>query len=296
MSIKPTWSRDGIDLYLGDAIQILPQLPAGSVDSVVTDPPYPEINRPYGRMTEAEWTAMMDVVVPETRRILTPTGSAVFILQPNSEKAGRMRPWLWEFMAKWTREWNMVQDAWWWNFAAIPCASATRKGLLRGSLKACVWLGSPDCHRDQSAILWGESQANIADRLRGRCDNQKSPSGHAVKKVRMLAAAARRGGVTPFNVFPLCNTNAFSAAASYGHGAGTPLALCDMWSRYITMPTGTVGDWFMGTGTVGVAAIAAGLGYAGVERSPQYFDIAVARIEKALAERKELLPLGEAVA
>ncbi len=61
-------------------------MPAGSVDAVITDPPYPEISRAYGRMTEAEWWDMMMVVCTETRRILKPTGSAVFILQPNSRK------------------------------------------------------------------------------------------------------------------------------------------------------------------------------------------------------------------
>ena len=38
--LKPTWERDGIALYCGDCLQILPQLEAGSVDAVVTDPPY----------------------------------------------------------------------------------------------------------------------------------------------------------------------------------------------------------------------------------------------------------------
>jgi site-specific DNA-methyltransferase (adenine-specific) len=36
--MKPQYSRDGIELYLGDCMEILPQL--GTVDAVVTDPPY----------------------------------------------------------------------------------------------------------------------------------------------------------------------------------------------------------------------------------------------------------------
>lgn len=40
--MQPTWqSGDGrIQLYLGDCLEILPQLPKGSVDAVITDPPY----------------------------------------------------------------------------------------------------------------------------------------------------------------------------------------------------------------------------------------------------------------
>lgn len=125
----------GQRLILGDCLDILQELPAASCDTVLTDPPYPGIKRSYGYWTEAEWHAMMDVVVPECRRVLKPTGSAVYILQPNSEKVGRMRPWLWEFMAKWTRDWGMVQDAWWWNHAALPSGGATSHGLPRQSVK-----------------------------------------------------------------------------------------------------------------------------------------------------------------
>lgn len=38
--IEPTWQAGDVKLYLGDCLEILPQLEAGSVDAVVTDPPY----------------------------------------------------------------------------------------------------------------------------------------------------------------------------------------------------------------------------------------------------------------
>ena len=40
MTPKPDYERDGIRLYCGDCLEILPQLEAGSVACVVTDPPY----------------------------------------------------------------------------------------------------------------------------------------------------------------------------------------------------------------------------------------------------------------
>jgi len=36
--MKPTWESDGVQLYLGDCLDVLPTL--GSVDAVITDPPY----------------------------------------------------------------------------------------------------------------------------------------------------------------------------------------------------------------------------------------------------------------
>jgi len=119
---------------------------------VITDPPYPCIKRDYGYWTVEEWWELIvEGVIPEVRRILKPTGSAVFILQPNSEKVGKMRGWLWEFMAWVCREWNMVQDVWWWNPAVMPSGVSTprSRGLTRASVKACVWGGSSNCYRAQ---------------------------------------------------------------------------------------------------------------------------------------------------
>jgi site-specific DNA-methyltransferase (adenine-specific) len=47
--IAPTWQRGDASLYLGDCLDILPQLETGSVDAVVTDPPYPGLKGGYPR-------------------------------------------------------------------------------------------------------------------------------------------------------------------------------------------------------------------------------------------------------
>ena len=71
-----------------------------------------------------------------------------------------------------------------------------------------------------------------------------------------------------------------------GHGAGTPLELADWWTRYICPPGGVVADWFMGSGTMGIAAVKRGCSFIGIEKMdrPGYFPTAKERIEKAIAE------------
>ncbi len=123
-------------LIQGDCVRELKKLPNRSVDLILTDPPYPEIAREYGRLTEVDWHELMKVVVTEGRRVLKPTGSMVIILQPNYESVGKMRLWLWEFVAWAGREWNLIQDAYWWSFDAMPVTGCSRKnGLMRQSLK-----------------------------------------------------------------------------------------------------------------------------------------------------------------
>lgn len=46
----------------------------------------------------------------------------------------------------------------------------------------------------------------------------------------------------------------------------------------------TILDSFMGSGTTGVAAVQMGRSFIGIEREPQYFDIACKRIEQAYAQ------------
>jgi len=187
-------------LYHGDCLEILPTLEARSVDAVVTDPPYPEIKRKYGYWTVKEWFKMMRSVVSECKRILKPSGSAVFILQPNYEHVGVVRPWLWDFMAWSCRKWNMVQDVWWWNFTAPPVGRGVHRdrGLLKGSLKACVWLGAPDCHRNQDEVLWKSQYTEHAQRLSNKL--HRHPSGMTVRRKRIQDTVIERGGSVPFNV------------------------------------------------------------------------------------------------
>lgn len=275
-----------LTLHQGNCLDILSTLPAQSVDAIISDPPYAEVDRDYGRMSEADWHSLMREVVTQSRRILRHRGSAVFILQPNMEKLGRMRPWLWEFMAWTSREWNMVQDAYWWNTTAIPCGGTARNiGLLRPSVKACVWLGEPDCYRNQDAVLWTETKHNEKNRRSERTDRIPYPSGHSKNMQTMGAAALERGGVTPYNLLPFPNANSSSSGGAFGHGAATPDKLCDFWVRYLTPPQGTVLDMFTGTSTVGVSAIEHGHTFIGIEQSEEYCCISAQRLKQASQQK-----------
>lgn len=265
-------------VHHGDCREVMATLDAASVDAVVCDPPYAEIDRPYGRLTEPQWHDLMDGVIEQVRRVLNPSGSAVFVIQPNSERVGRMRPWVFEFMAKWARQWNMVQDAWWWNHCTPPTVHCQRnRGLMRPSLKACVWLGPSNCYRNQDAVLWDESKGNVGKRTGDRALKVR-PSGLTMRDDRCGTAAVDRGGVTPFNVLPIPGANVEKGV----HGAATPLPLASWWTRYICPEGGTILDPFCGSGTMGVAAVSSGRYFVGVEKEAEYVEIARARIAAAV--------------
>lgn len=55
--MKPTWERDGIQLYLGDCLEVLPHLP--KVDAVVTDPPYGIVNK-FGKQSRLDGSRTLE--------------------------------------------------------------------------------------------------------------------------------------------------------------------------------------------------------------------------------------------
>lgn len=281
MSGLPDGKSTTVKLINGEAASMLATLDAGSIDAVICDPPYPEIDRPYGRMTEAAWHEMMHKVVAQCRRILKPKGSAVFVLQPNSRKVGSMRPWLFEFQAWACREWNMIQDIYWWNFTRPPTVHCNRDhGLTRPSVKACVWLGAEDCYRDQNEVLWTSSDANIAARTSSRL-LEYHPSGGSMRRARCSQASDERGGVTPFNLLPIASTSAPYSAGALGHGAGTPMDLCHWWMRYISRPGDVICDPFCGSGTMGAVAVAHGRSFVGIDLDADYIEMSRNRIDDA---------------
>lgn len=65
------------------------------------------------------------------------------------------------------------------------------------------------------------------------------------------------------------------------HPTEKPVALMEHYVLNSTNPNGTVIDPFMGSGTTGVASVKNNRNFIGVEKTKEYFDIAVKRIEEA---------------
>jgi site-specific DNA-methyltransferase (adenine-specific) len=65
------------------------------------------------------------------------------------------------------------------------------------------------------------------------------------------------------------------------HPTVKPTDLMRYLCRLVTPPGGVILDPFMGSGSTGKAAVKEGFGFIGIEREPEYFEIACARIAEA---------------
>jgi site-specific DNA-methyltransferase (adenine-specific) len=87
-----------------------------------------------------------------------------------------------------------------------------------------------------------------------------------------------------------------SPRAGAGRGGGArnfhptvkPTDLMRYLCRLVTQPGGTVLDPFMGSGSTGKGAMAEGFRFIGIERDPDYFKIAEARVASGIPRQPEL--------
>jgi site-specific DNA-methyltransferase (adenine-specific)/modification methylase len=78
--------------------------------------------------------------------------------------------------------------------------------------------------------------------------------------------------------------------AETDHPCERPVELYDWCINYLPQPINSILDPFLGSGSCGVAAIQLGRKFIGIEREPKYFDIAVKRLEQAVAQGQLFAP------
>lgn len=93
--MKPTWEREGVQLYLGDCLSILPTL--GKVDAVVTDPPY-GMNKGEWDASIPEWMPLVGDMPVATfcgvvgmRDYPTPDWIGAWVREASTQRNGRLR-------------------------------------------------------------------------------------------------------------------------------------------------------------------------------------------------------------
>jgi site-specific DNA-methyltransferase (adenine-specific) len=72
------------------------------------------------------------------------------------------------------------------------------------------------------------------------------------------------------------------------HPTVKPTDLMRYLCRLVTQPGGTELDPFMGSGSTGKAALAEGFRFVGIERDPEYFRIAEARVASGIPRQMGL--------
>jgi DNA modification methylase len=254
------------------------------VDLIVTSPPYADARRKhYDSVHPDEYADWFLTFHESFYRALKPQGS--FVLNIKDKVVGRVRHrFVWRTIDRLCEQgWHCIDDYIWHKTNPMPGFWPTR---LRDGWEYCFHLAKgpkpffcPDAVR-QPVGDWVHSRlARLSEGDRER-HNSVNKSGFG----RKIASWLDRQTVLPSNVLSLA-----LVGKNKGHPAVFPVDLPLFFIKLLTPPGGVVADPFGGSGTTGIAALAAGRRGILIDNNPEYCQLALRRLrEEAGATEQEI--------
>jgi len=240
-------------IVLGDCLQAMKWIPDGSIDMVLTDPPY--------GTTACKWDTVIDLPLmwKQLKRVIKPDGAIVMTAS---------QPFTTTLIAS-----NIENYCynWVWNKHFAGNFVQAKRQPLKDHEDVCVFSKNGKMPTYQpiktlrdKPIKKGKNEAEFgAVPLRGTCKDK---------------------GKIYSDKYPTTATSLdFSVRVGRGmHPTQKPVALMEYLIKTYTNEGETVLDFTMGSGTTGVACKNLGRKFIGIELDQGYFDIAEKRINAAL--------------
>ena len=245
----------------GDCLDVLADMPADSVDLIVTSPPYADARRrTYGGVKPADYVDWFAPRAAEMLRVLKPTGSLVLNIK---EKAidGERHTYVLELILHLKREigFRWVEEYIWHKTTAAP---GKWKYRFRDAWERVLHFAKTrDVKMRQEAVMVPTGDWNKA-RLKNMSDNDRSRQESATHSGvgRRISAWEGRAQAYPSNVL-----HASPVAHNTGHSAPFPDWLPEFFIKLFTDPGDLVVDPFAGSGTTSRVALRLGRRAVGIE-------------------------------
>jgi len=240
-----------MQLYQGDCLEVMRDIPDGSVDMVLTDPPYNigVTTKKGGKDTVNNWDKIDGYItwclswLMECQRVLRPNGVLYFWHNDIKQIAELLET------IKNKTEFDLVSFCIWDKGSAYRARTWQRrdpdgKTALRSWFNICEYC---------LYFIKSAKGKYKATRNYHRCDDMHCNIWH---------------------VPPVPSNNRL-------HTCQKPVQILERLCRVSCRPGGTVLDCFMGSGSTGVACVNTGRDFIGIELDKQYFETAQKRIEDA---------------
>ena len=250
-----------IQIYKGDCLEVMKDIPSGSIDAIITDPPY--------GTTACKW----DSVIPfglmweQLNRIIKPNGAIVLFGSEPFSSALRMSN-IKNYKYDWV--WNKTQST---SFGlAKKQPMRTYENISVFYRKQCVY--NPQMTPKERIIDDRKWKSN------GRSENGNFASKQKHRFVRTESY--------PKNIININSTAKECNNLHRIHPTQKPISLMEYLIKTYTNENETVLDFTMGSGTTLVACQNTKRHGIGIEQDDKYFDIAKKRLadnEKRLKEK-----------
>ena len=249
------------DLMHGDCLEWMKEIPDGSVDMVLADPPY--------GTTACKWDTVIDLVWmwEQLKRVIKPNGAIVlFGSEPFSSvlRISNINQYKYDWV------WNKINGS---NFLNA------KKQPLRSNENVSVFYKKQCTYNPQ---LIERYRKNIRDPKKRYGTGEGTVYGNT--KANFMFNEGREIPLSkgyPKNIIDINNKEKEMHPSKALHPTQKPVALMEYLIRTYTDERDTVLDFTMGSGTTGVACKNLGRDFIGIELDQGYYDIAQQRIGEA---------------
>ena len=244
-------------LYHGDCLEEMKQIPDGSVDMVMTDPPY--------GTTACKWDSIipLEPMWEQLKRVIKPNGAICLCCGEPFSSFLRMSA---VDIYKYDWVWKKERGTNFLNFKHQPSKETEDVAVFGLMASSYSKKGSmtyfPQMRKGKA---YSQKQGYVGDavaRDKSTRENNKE------------IVTENTGTRYPSNVLEFKNEKGL-------HPTQKPVALMEYLIKTYTNDGGTVLDFTMGSGTTGVACVNLKRDFIGIEMDDKYFEIAKARIEES---------------
>jgi len=254
--------------YVGDSRQLLTSLDKGSVDLVMTSPPFAlQRKKEYGNKDQDEYVDWLLVFGHLILPVLKDTGSFVLDLGGAYKKGRPVRSlYNYRVLLRMCDEcgFNLAEEFFWHNPAKLPSPIEwvnKRKIRAKDSVNTVWWFSKTDYPKaDIKKVLapYSERMKKLLEDPEGFYKPKKRPSGHDISKG---FGSSNNGGAIPPNLLQFPNTDSNSqylrlckALSAKKHPARFPAKLPEFFIDFLTDEDDLVLDIFAGSNTTGEIA------------------------------------------
>ena len=276
----PEYTTPNGAAYVGDSRDLLAKLPRGSVNLVLTSPPYAlEFKKEYGNATKADYVTWLRPFAEQIHRVLADDGSFVLNIG-GSYNAGSPTRSLYHFkvllMLCEDLGFRLAQECFWHNPAKLPSPAEwvnVRRQRIKDAVEYVWWLSKTDWPKADNRKVLAPYSADMKRLIDRGYRAKLRPSGHVITQ----KFQRDHGGSIPSNLIERGNNEsnsayirACAAAGLKPHPARFPKALPEFFIKLLTAENDLVLDPFAGSNTTGAVAEDLGRRWLAFELSREY--------------------------
>lgn len=263
-ALIPYYETNFGQAYLGDSLELMKQLPDGSINLILTSPPFALTRqKEYGNKQEQHYIDWFMQFSKEFYRLLTDNGSLVIDLGGAYLPGRPVRSiYQYELLVRLCREQNffLAQEFFHYNPARLPTPAewvTVRRIRVKDSVNIVWWLSKTENPKSDNRQVLKPYSDSMKALLKNGYKAQLRPSGHDISE----KFNNDNGGAIPPNLLELANTESNSyymkKCKELGikpHPARFPKDFADFFIKFATEEGDLVLDPFAGSNTTGYAA------------------------------------------